>query len=69
MATFTRTDLLQDEFRKLIEDEISRLAVEMSFGQIKSFEDYKFTAGKIAGLRSCLDYIEEAAASVDKKLS
>ena len=69
MATFTRSDLFQDEIRKLVEEEIARLAEEMAFGQLKSFEDYRHCAGKIAGLRSCLEYIEEAAVPVNKKLS
>ena len=69
MATFTRSDLFQDEIRKLVEEEIARLAEEMAFGQLKSFEADRHGAGKIAGLRSCLEYIEEAAVSVNKKLS
>ena len=69
MATFTRSELFQDEIRKLVEEEIARLAEEMAFGHLKSFEDYKAAAGKIAGLRQCLELIEEAAVSVNKKLS
>jgi len=68
MATFTRNDLFETELKARIEEEITRLEGAIGFGSLKSFEEYRYYTGKIAGLRSTLDYIEEVAASVSKKL-
>lgn len=68
MPTFTRSDLFEAEFRKLIEAEIERLQEEIALGTLKSYEEYRSATGKVSGLRSSLDYIEEAAEIVSKKL-
>ena len=67
MAVFTRNDLFRDEAAKLIEAEIARLSEEISLGLIETIEEYRVKTGKLAGLRLCLEYLEEAAVSVAKK--
>ena len=68
MAGFTRGDLFEAELRKLVEEEIHRLMEEMSIGLLKTYEDYRSVTGRIAGLRRCLDYMDEASSNVNRKL-
>lgn len=69
MAAFTRADLFEKEFRRLLEEEIARLSEEIALGLLKSYEEYKFSTGKIVGLRLTLDYLDEASSIVSKKLA
>ena len=56
------------ELETLIVAEIERLKDEMASGLLKTLEDYRAHSGKIAGLRACLEYMEEASSNVKKKL-
>lgn len=56
------------ELESLITAEIERLKDDMSTGLLTSYDEYRSTSGKIAGLRSCLDYMDEATSNVKKKL-
>lgn len=59
---YTRTHMFEHELKRLIEIEIERLRENMSWGQVKDFEEYRHTAGKIAGLRLAIEYMAEADA-------
>lgn len=64
----TQHNVFLDELKLLITDEIDRLKDEMSSGLLKTYEDYRSYAGRIAGLRSSLEYIEDASSNVQRKL-
>ena len=69
MPTFTRADLFESEIRRLVEEEMARIQAEIALGNLKSFDDYRFHAGKVAGLRIARDYLDEASENVSKKLA
>lgn len=58
--SFTTQQAYERELAKLIEMEIERLMESLSNGHIESFADYKYSAGKIAGLRLAQEYLLEA---------
>ena len=68
MASFTRFDVFEAELVKAIEDEIERISTDMSLGLLKTYEEYKCNAGKIAGLRAALDMIDVARSVTNQKL-
>ena len=59
--------MFENELLKLIEIEIERLKEDMSFGMILDHEEYRFVAGKIAGLRLAINYMAEADAICNGK--
>lgn len=67
--TYTRGDLFQDEFEKLILDEIERLTELLITGLVEDFSEYKRVCGRISGLKQGIEYINEANHIVIKKLS
>ena len=64
---YTTTHLFKAELLRLVDIEIERLKENMSLGLIKDHEEYRFQAGKIAGLRLAIDYMAEANAISDGK--
>lgn len=60
MTALTTVHVYQTELKKLINIEIERLLEPMANGYIESIEEYKHSAGKIAGLRSIVDLMDEA---------
>jgi hypothetical protein len=56
----TTVQVYQNELKKLIQIEIERLIEPMINGYVESYEDYKSLAGKIAGLKSAFDLLDEA---------
>ena len=68
MGSFTKADLFERELRKLIDEEIERLKEQLSLGLLKSHEEYLAIAGKIAGLRSCSSYMDEAESIVRRTI-
>ena len=56
----TTVQAYQNELKKLIQIEIERLLEPMANGYIESYEEYKGLAGKISGLKSAFDLIDEA---------
>jgi hypothetical protein len=60
MSALTTVQAYQKELEKLITIEIERLMEIMSNGHIESFEEYKSSAGRIAGLRSAMECMSEA---------
>lgn len=68
MGSLSRYHLFKKELEEMIEREISRLKDDMSLGLLIDFHDYKSATGKISGLRSVLDLIEEAESSVNRKI-
>lgn len=64
----TQHHLFLQELETLLLAEIDRIKDEMSAGMLSTYEDYRHQAGKISGLRCCLDYMEEASSNVRKKL-
>jgi hypothetical protein len=68
MGAFTKGDLFERELRKLIDGDIERLKEQLSFGLLKSHEEYLAITGRIAGLRACLSHMEEAESIVRKTI-
>lgn len=68
MGAFTRYDVYETELRKLIEERIESISEEISFGLLKTHEEYKSVTGKIAGLRAALDLMDEASSVTNKKI-
>ena len=68
MGSFTRFDVYENELRVLLADELDRLKDEMATGLLKSFEDYRHVTGKIVGLRTALELMDEAANITNKKI-
>lgn len=60
----TQANRFAHELLKLVEEEIARLKDEVALGNM-SIEQYKSSTGKIEGLRTALELIDEAAAIVD----
>lgn len=58
--SFTTQQAYQRELQLLIEMEIERLMENVSQGHLESFAEYRYLAGKIAGLRLAKEYLLEA---------
>ena len=67
MNAFTKTHMFERELIRLIEIEIERLKDNMSHGLISDHNEYRHVAGKIAGLRLALEYMQEADAICNGK--
>lgn len=65
MQTYNSTLAL--ELKRLLDTEIFGLSATVSAGALGTFEEYKYYAGKIAGLRDAVDLIDEAIAILDGK--
>ena len=48
------------ELEKLLAEEIERLKENLSLGHLENHAEYKYLAGKIAGLRAAQEYLVEA---------
>lgn len=59
--------MFAQELERLIETEIDRIKENISLGFVENFSDYKYVAGKIAGLRSVREMMAEASAICDGK--
>jgi len=68
MSALSRYTMFRSELQALITDEIERLKDEMSLGLLKDHQEYKSLAGKILGLRSSLDLMDEADTIVSRKI-
>lgn len=53
--------------RSLMRAVIDDLSSTVSAGALSSFDEYKYYAGRIAGLRDAIDLIDEAIATIDGK--
>jgi hypothetical protein len=69
MASYTASHLFEKTSRKLIENLIEELSDNLSLGLLTSFEEYKHITGKIAGLRTSLDLLDDAESEVSKILN
>lgn len=56
------------ELLRLVNEELSRLEEMVASGHVQSYEDYKHHVGRISGLRSVRDYVDEANANIEKGL-
>jgi len=68
VVTFTRSHLFEHELKTLLEEEIERLKEALSHGAVTTIEEYKLSVGKIAGLRTALDYMDEANSICNRKM-
>ena len=68
MSALSRYSMFRAEVEGLITSEIETIKDTMSQGLLKDHEQYKFVAGKIAGLRACLDLMDEADSIVSRKI-
>lgn len=62
----TINHLFQRELVRLIEEEVERLKDMLSMGNVGAFDEYRLVVGKIAGLRTALDYMAEANSNVER---
>lgn len=69
MSALSRYSLFKTQVEDLISAEIETIKDTMSQGLLKDHEQYKFVAGKIAGLRACLDLMDEADSIVSRKIA
>ena len=67
MTIFTTADKFKVEAENLIISEIDRLKESMAIGYLENYESYKHVAGKISGLRSALELLNEAEAVCNGK--
>ena len=56
----TTVQVYRKELSELIRIEIERVIEPMINGHVTSFEDYKSLAGRVAGLKSALELLDEA---------
>jgi hypothetical protein len=56
----TSVQAYQNELAKIIQIEIDRLLEPMANGYVESIEEYKSLAGRIAGLKSVVELMQEA---------
>ena len=64
MGTYTVSQLFERELRRLIEVEIERLKENLSYGSLEDFNEYRYISGKIAGLRTAIDYMDDADSNI-----
>lgn len=55
------------ELERLIEIEVERMKDNLALGFLEDFNEYRFVAGKVAGLRTAIDLMAEASAICDGK--
>jgi len=60
MTALTTVQAYQRELDKLLSIDIDRLTEQLSNGYVESIEEYRNLTGKIAGLRSARDLMQEA---------
>lgn len=57
----------EQQLTALIEAQIDKLKNDISGGNVKSFDDYRFLAGRIAGLGMAMDHFEEVNKKLDER--
>lgn len=60
MAALMPLHIYIRELEKLLAEEIDRLKENASLGHLETHSEYKYMAGKIAGLRTAQEYLAEA---------
>lgn len=60
MSIRTSADKYRYELEKLLVDEVERLKETVSLGFLDNFEQYRHICGKIAGLRTAIDFLSDA---------
>lgn len=60
MVAITPLHVYVKELEILLNDEIERLTINLSMGHCENHAEYKYLSGKIQGLRTSLDFLEEA---------
>jgi hypothetical protein len=60
MGAITPLHVYVKELETLLSDEIDRLMINLSNGHLETHAEYKYLAGKIAGLRAAIEYLDEA---------
>ena len=68
MSAITPLHVYRVELEKLLNEEVERLMEAISFGHLENFAEYKFSAGKIAGLRLAQEYLLEAEQIYKKRV-
>jgi hypothetical protein len=67
VGTLTRSHMFAHELERLIEIEVERMKDNLALGFLEDFNEYRFVAGKVAGLRTAIDLMAEASAICDGK--
>lgn len=63
----TTKDRFESRLAATLEQEVESLKSNMANGHLESHADYKFIAGRIAGLRAALDMIGEVNAAIERE--
>ncbi len=63
----TASTAFERHLARLIEENIETLREEIAAGQLETMERYKFTSGRIAGLRLAMDHFSEANRLVNQR--
>lgn len=61
MSAFTYHNMYEHELQALLKEEIERLKEILAAGLLENHFEYKHTAGRIGGLRTALEFMDEAA--------
>jgi len=56
----TISDRMSLEFQKLIRTEIQEVMDVMAYGSLPNWEQYKYMAGKIAGMNRAMELLDES---------
>lgn len=60
MSILTSADKFRYELEKLLTDEVDRLKDTVALGFLDNYDQYRHMAGRIAGLRAAIDFLDEA---------
>lgn len=63
----TISNLFEHEMRKLLAEQLEEFREGIASGGAQSFDDYRFQAGRIAGLRWAIDLCEQVASDIAKR--
>lgn len=55
------------ELRRMIQSRVEEICAHLGNGSAKTLEEYQHKVGMVAGLRSVVEYIDEANAIIDGK--
>lgn len=66
MSIHTTADKFRYEVEKLVSAEVDRVKENLSLGFVEDYSQYRYLAGKIAGLREVQNILSEAEVNCNK---
>ena len=67
MSALRYQTLYENELIAILKDNIEHTKEKLAAGMLDSLEEYKYLAGKIAGLRSAMEAMDEATTICNHK--